>query len=83
MDQPKHPLQDATPDGSDPLFTTDAVASWLGIKKCTLEKARSTRIGNFPPHVRVGRAVRYRRSDVEAWLRANTFNVDGTPGCAT
>lgn len=64
--------------GDDLMMTTEQVAAWLGIKKCTLEKARSTRMGNFPPFVRIGRVVRYQRGAVEAWLRANSFNVDGT-----
>ena len=68
-------------DSGEVLMTTEQVAAWLGIKKCTLEKARSTRMGNFPPFIRIGRAVRYHRGAVEAWLRANSFNVDGSPIC--
>ena len=58
---------------------SDEVAAWLGIKKCTLEKARSTRIGDYPPYIRVGRAVRYCRAEVDAWLRRHSYNVDGSP----
>lgn len=64
--------------GLDRLLTTEEVAAWLGIQKCTLEKARSTRIGNFPPYIRIGRVVRYRPTEVEAWLRRQSFNVDGS-----
>lgn len=60
------------------LLTSDQVASWLGIRRCTLEKARSTRLGDFPPYIRIGRAVRYRPADVEAWLAQHAFNTDGT-----
>lgn len=60
------------------LLTSDEVARWLGIRRCTLEKARSTRLGDFPPYVRIGRAVRYRPADVEAWLAQHAFNTDGT-----
>lgn len=28
-----------------------------------------------PPFIKVGRLVRYRRSDVDAWLRANTVGT--------
>lgn len=62
----------------DKLLTTEEVAAWLGIKKCTLEKARSMRMGNFPPYVRIGRVVRYRPADVEGWLQQHAFNIDGT-----
>lgn len=56
----------------DKLLTTEQVAAWLGIKKGTLEKARSTRIGDYPPYIKVNRLIRYRRSDVEAWLARKT-----------
>lgn len=74
-------------DGSgrclDKLLTTEEVAAWLGIRKCTLEKARSTRLGDYPPFIRIGRTIRYRRVDVEAWLERHAFNVDGSPAfCA-
>lgn len=68
----------AASEAPDPLLTTEEVAQWLGIKKCTLEKSRSMQIGNFPPFIRIGRVVRYRRSVVEAWLTSNSFNVDGS-----
>lgn len=75
---------DGTPSAvglpSETLLTTEEVAAWLGIKKCTLEKGRSMRIASHPPYVRIGRVVRYQRAAVKAWLRANTFNVDGSPG---
>ena len=31
--------------------------------------------GEGPTYVRVGRAVRYRRADVEVWLAARTVNL--------
>lgn len=75
-DQPQ--LPDAGADTPEKLLTTDEVATWLGIQRCTLEKARSTRLGDFPPFIRVGRAVRYRRADVESWLGKHAFNTDGS-----
>lgn len=74
---------DAAADAPDKLLTTDEVATWLGIQRCTLEKARSTRLGDFPPFIRVGRAIRYRRSTVETWLSGREFNVSGSPTHAT
>lgn len=67
-----------TADAPEPLLTTDDVATWLGIRRCTLEKARSTRLGDFPPFIRFGRVVRYRRADVEVWLDQHARNTDGT-----
>lgn len=69
---------DGSTDTPDKLLTTEELAAWLGIQRCTLEKARSTRLGDFPPYVRIGRAVRYRRNDVEAWLGQHAFNTDGS-----
>lgn len=78
MNNLKYTQNKAAIDAPDPLLTSEEVAQWLGIKKCTLEKARSMQIGNFPPFIRIGRVVRYRRSVVEAWLASNSFNVDGS-----
>jgi len=38
-----------------------------------LERDRGKAKG--PPFIKVGRLVRYRRSDVDAWLRANTIGA--------
>lgn len=78
MDAPNHLPADAAAAASNKLLTTEEVATWLGIKKCTLEKARSMRLGNFPPYIRIGHVVRYRPTDVEAWLEQQAFNIDGS-----
>lgn len=53
---------------SDDLLTTKQLAEYLGVTARTLELWRETRVG--PAWVRVGRKVRYRREDVEAWLES-------------
>jgi excisionase family DNA binding protein len=50
----------------EPLLTTQDVASFLGLPATTLKKWRATRTG--PRAYKVGKHVRYRFSDVEAWL---------------
>ena len=52
-------------------LTTKEVASLLRIAPQTLEKARSTGLGPHIPFVKVGRAVRYAREDVRAWVETN------------
>lgn len=78
MDDLKHLPSESANDANDKLLTTEEVAAWLCIKKCTLEKARSMRTGNFPPFVRIGRAIRYQRSAVQAWIQSNAYNIDGS-----
>lgn len=58
------------------MLTTEQAAAVLNIHSSTLEKGRqSHRKGLFPPYVKIGKAVRYRLSDLENWLQANTIQV--------
>jgi excisionase family DNA binding protein len=50
---------------SEPLLTPGDVATLLGVKRCTIYEL--TRAGRLPS-VRVGRAIRFLRTDLEAWL---------------
>lgn len=43
----------------------------IAISSVTATKWRAKAKG--PPFIKVGRLVRYRRSDVDAWLRTNTI----------
>ena len=63
-----------TTDPTDPLLSTRQTARMLGMSERTLERWRDEGCG--PPHYCIsagGRGsrhyVRYRRSEVEAWLR--------------
>lgn len=47
------------------FFTTARAAEYLGLSHNTLSAWRKTDQG--PPYVRLGRAVRYRRADLDAW----------------
>lgn len=51
---------------SEPLMSTDGVAEYLVVPVKTVYRWREHRTG--PPGFRVGRHVRYRRSDVDAWI---------------
>ena len=48
-----------------------ALCALLAISSVTATKWRAKAKG--PPFIKVGRLVRYRRSDVEAWLRSCTI----------
>ncbi len=54
-------------DRLEPLLTVAEVAGYLGVPIKTLYAWRYHRQG--PPALRVGRHVRYRRSDLEEWVR--------------
>ena len=50
----------------DPLLTVPELANYLGVPVATIYGWRYR--GEGPPGFRVGRHLRYRRSDVEAWI---------------
>lgn len=53
------------------LLTPKQLVEWLQLgSERTVEKWRSTGAG--PTYLKVGRLVRYRKADVEAWLEENT-----------
>jgi excisionase family DNA binding protein len=52
--------------GVEPLLTVEELAAVLQVPVATLYQWRVT--GRGPAGVRVGRHVRYRRSEVERWL---------------
>lgn len=50
---------------SEPLLTPEDVSVLLGVKRATIyELTRARRL----PHVKVGRATRFLRADLEHWL---------------
>jgi predicted DNA-binding transcriptional regulator AlpA len=57
------------------LLTSEQVAKILNIQPATLEKARSTGLGDFPPYVKFGRSVRYIEHDVHMWLMGHRVDV--------
>lgn len=58
------------------FLTTDEAAEYVGLQKSTLEAWRCR--GGGPRFVKMGRAVRYRQADLDAWietrLRENTIS---------
>ena len=51
------------------LLTEREVSRLLSINEATLRKSRMEKRGM--PYVRLGRVIRYRRQDVEAWVENN------------
>jgi hypothetical protein len=57
----------------DALLTESQTAEILNISVRTLQSWRVRRAG--PKYIQVGRAVRYRRRDLIAWIEANTIGA--------
>lgn len=53
----------------DPILTIEEAARYLAIPKATLYTWRTRRVGFGPRAMKVGGCLRYRRSDLEAWIR--------------
>jgi len=51
------------------VFTVRETARYLGLAESTLNKWRC--IGGGPKYLKMGKAVRYRVSDINDWLDAN------------
>ncbi|MCW2737807.1 helix-turn-helix domain-containing protein [Nocardioides sp.] len=60
-------------------MTIAQAADYIGIAKSTLYTWRTRRPGFGPRAVKAGGALRYRRSDLEAWLEAHTEALDLAP----
>lgn len=59
----------------EPLLKTAEVAGLYQLNAAHLANLRSK--GRGPTFVRLGTAVRYRRSDVEAWIASNLVETSG------
>lgn len=61
----------------DALLTEVQAADLLSLSVRTLQAWRTKMFG--PAFVRAGRAIRYRRRDLLAWMDANTVPSHGAP----
>ncbi|HEY8721871.1 helix-turn-helix domain-containing protein [Pengzhenrongella sp.] len=59
------------------LWTIDDVAAYLGVPKNTVYRWRVD--GTAPPAFKVGKYLRFKRPDVEAWLNAHQDDGLDTP----
>jgi excisionase family DNA binding protein len=58
--------------------TPKEAAEYLRSSTSTLAKARMRKMG--PDFVRIGRAIRYRQSDLDSWMSASTGRQLARPG---
>jgi excisionase family DNA binding protein len=72
----KQEMATATRSGSDALFTRAEAAEYIGVKPTTLAAWALT--GRYKlPVKKVGRLVRYLKSDLDKWLSERTFTHTG------
>jgi predicted DNA-binding transcriptional regulator AlpA len=63
------PIARNQPPSSEPLFDVPGLSAYLGgIPVQTLYKWRASRPRKGPRAVRIGRHLRYRKTDVDRWL---------------
>jgi excisionase family DNA binding protein len=60
----------ATDRETPPYYSPEGLAALLNVPVGTVYRWNYERTG--PPRVRVGKHVRYRREDVEAWISSRT-----------
>ena len=61
------------------ILTIDQAAAYLSIPKATLYTWRTRRAGFGPRAVKLGGCLRYRRSDLDAWVAEHVENFDDAP----
>ena len=61
------------------ILTIDQAAAYLSIPKATLYTWRTRRAGFGPRAVKLGGCLRYRRSDLDAWVDEHVENFEDAP----
>ena len=57
------------------LLTTDEAAAYLGVKPGTLEVWRCVKRHRIP-YLKIGRLVKYRRVDLDVWLKTCVVDAE-------
>ena len=59
------------------LLSGQEAANYLSVSSRSLSNARSSGTGIVIPFIKIGGAVRYKQSDLDNYIQANTFNHTG------
>ena len=59
------------------LFSGQEAANYLSVSPRSLSNARSSGTGIVIPYIKIGGAVRYKQSDLDNYIQANTFSHTG------
>jgi excisionase family DNA binding protein len=66
MTEPARPRRRAVPQDDDRLMNVEDLMEYLDLPRDTIYKQRQE--GTGPPGYRIGKHLRWKRSEVEAWL---------------
>jgi excisionase family DNA binding protein len=66
MTEPARPRRRAVPQNDDRMMTIEDLMDLLNVSRDTIYKERQ--LGTGPPGYRIGKHLRWKRSDVDAWL---------------
>ena len=66
-----------TKQASNGLLDTKQASDFLGVNDKSLANSRYTGTGIQIPYIKMGKIVRYRQSDLEAYIENNTFTHTG------
>ena len=77
---PKSLGADTTPGPAAKYFNTPTAANYIGLSRQYLEIKRHT--GGGPPYVKLARAVRYRKSDLDEWMASQLRQHTAEPSNA-
>ena len=72
----KLPSRARQPVVASEYLTTQQAAAYLNLSRQYLEAARYRGDGSGPAYVKLERAVRYRRSVLDAWMSAHDHSPD-------
>lgn len=70
------PAKISTPIAASNYMTTVEAAAYLKLSRQFLEAARYRGDGSGPGYIKLGRAVRYRKSALDAWMSAHDHAAD-------
>lgn len=72
--QQTHTTQSLISSKASDTMSPDEAAAYLGVEPSTLAIWRCTK--RYPlPYIKVGRLVRYRKTDLDAFLRSRTVEI--------
>ncbi|MEE1297010.1 MAG: helix-turn-helix domain-containing protein [Bifidobacterium sp.] len=61
-------MTDNTPQTKEALLNIDQLAAYLGISKDSIYRRRRHTTIDLPPAIKIGKNLRWRKSDVDNWV---------------